>query len=150
MEPDAGKRCPFCTIPRERIFARNNLCFATWDVNPVSKGHTLLIPFRHVEDFFDTTPEEQQAILSLSVQVKEELDRRYHPAGYNLGVNVGAAAGQVVSHVHVHLIPRYPGDARGQKSGMRHVVPRPRESQAKLTGFMPERQRGKEEGSGEE
>ncbi|MDD1647198.1 MAG: HIT family protein [Methanomicrobiales archaeon] len=150
MAQDAGTRCPFCTIPRERIFAQNELCFATWDVNPVSKGHTLLIPFRHVADFFQTTPEEQRALLALSGQVKEVLDRRHHPAGYNLGVNVGAAAGQAVPHVHFHLVPRYPGDARGQGSGMRHVIPGSRETQAKLTGYLPKRVTKREEGGGEE
>ena len=145
MAQDTGKRCPFCTIPVVRIFARNELCFATWDINPVSRGHTLLIPFRHVVDFFETTPEEQRALLELVGRVKGELDRRYHPAGYNLGVNVGAAAGQVVPHVHFHLVPRYPGDAHGQGSGMRHVIPRPRETQAKLTGYLPKRKADKEE-----
>jgi diadenosine tetraphosphate (Ap4A) HIT family hydrolase len=91
-----------------------------------------------VADFFRTTPEEQQALLALAGQVKEELDRRYRPAGYNLGVNAGAAAGQVVPHVHLHLIPRYPGDARGQGSGIRHVIPRPRKTQMKITGPLPE------------
>ena len=66
MAQDTGKRCPFCTIPVVRIFARNELCFATWDINPVSRGHTLLIPFRHVVDFFETTPEEQRALLELA------------------------------------------------------------------------------------
>jgi diadenosine tetraphosphate (Ap4A) HIT family hydrolase len=138
MAHEQGERCPFCTIPAERIYARIGLCFATWDINPVSRGHTLLIPFRHVADFFQTTPEEQRAILALSLVVKEELDRRYHPDGYNLGVNVGLAAGQAVLHVHFHLIPRYPGDARGQGSGMRHVIPRSREIQMKITGPLPE------------
>ncbi|MDD1654273.1 MAG: HIT family protein [Methanomicrobiales archaeon] len=145
----AGKRCPFCTIAPVRIFARNDLSFATWDVNPVSRGHALIIPFRHVADFFETTPEEQRALLTLAVQVKEELDRRYHPAGYNLGVNAGPAAGQVVPHVHLHLIPRYPGDARGHGSGLRHVIPRPRETQAKLTGSLTEWQEGPGKGPGE-
>ncbi|MDD1660167.1 MAG: HIT family protein [Methanomicrobiales archaeon] len=143
-------RCPFCGIPEVRIYARNDLCFATWDVNPVSKGHTLLVPFRHVADFFETTAEEQRALLELAARSREELDRRYHPAGYNLGVNIGRAAGQAVQHVHFHLVPRYPGDAHGQGSGMRHVIPRSRETQAKLSGFLPSRRRGKEKAHGED
>jgi diadenosine tetraphosphate (Ap4A) HIT family hydrolase len=103
-----------------------------------------------VADFFETTPEEQRALLALASQVKGELDRRYRPAGYNLGVNVGTAAGQAVPHVHFHLVPRYPGDARGQGSGMRHVIPRIRETQEKLTGYLPKGTTGKGVGPGEE
>jgi diadenosine tetraphosphate (Ap4A) HIT family hydrolase len=118
-------------------------------VDPVSRGHTLLIPFRHVPAFFETTPEEQQALLALAAVAKEELDLRYHPAGYNRGVNIGMAAGQAVQHVHLHLVPRYPGDAHGQGSGMRHVIPRFRKTRAMLAGFLPSRKREKEEGPGE-
>jgi diadenosine tetraphosphate (Ap4A) HIT family hydrolase len=131
--------CPFCSARlRERIMLKNELAFAVYDINPVTKGHTLIIPFRHVGDFFETTPEEQAAFLELAGRLRELLDMRYHPSGYNLGVNIGRDAGQAIMHVHLHLIPRYPGDARGQGTGMRHVVPRVRVRQERLSDYDSE------------
>ena len=117
--------CPFCNIPEERITGRNKLAFSTWDVHPVTKGHTLVIPFRHVASFFETTPEEKVAVLEIIGFAREFLDERYHPEGYNIGVNVGAAAGQAVMHVHFHVIPRYRGDSGGRGSGLRYVIQKP-------------------------
>lgn len=71
--------------------------------------------------------------------VKEILDNRYHPSGYNIGVNVGQAAGQAIMHVHFHLIPRYTGDSRGERSGLRHVIPKPCVWQRKILDFYPMR-----------
>ncbi len=118
-------KCPFCNPIPGRVILENELAYALWDVNPVSRGHTLIIPFRHVPSFFDTTPEERAAIMEIVVAHRSRLDTRYNPAGYNLGVNVGQAAGQLIMHVHFHLIPRYTGDSHGQGSGLRHVSPRP-------------------------
>ncbi len=136
-EPDASVvNCPFCTDKiRERSIVRNELAFAVYDINPVTKGHMLIIPFRHVAGFFDTTPGEQAAFLDLAMKLKPILDQRYHPSGYNLGVNVGRDAGQAVMHVHWHLIPRYPRDADGKRSGMRHVLPETKSVQEKLSVF---------------
>jgi diadenosine tetraphosphate (Ap4A) HIT family hydrolase len=130
------KTCPFCN-PRlhERIIFRNEWAFTVYDINPISKGHTLIIPFRHVAGFFETTQEEQTAFLELAVRLRELLDQRYHPSGYNLGVNIGRDAGQAVMHVHLHLVPRYPGDAHGKGSGMRYVIPRQQVRQEKLSNF---------------
>ncbi len=130
------KACPFCS-PRlhERILLKNELAFGVYDINPVSKGHVLIIPFRHVAGFFETTLEEKSAFLELSVSLRELLDQRYHPSGYNFGVNIGHDAGQAVMHVHLHLIPRYPGDTQGKGSGMRFVIPRQLVRQEKLSDY---------------
>jgi diadenosine tetraphosphate (Ap4A) HIT family hydrolase len=128
--------CPFCrTKLHERMVMKNEFAFAVYDINPVSKGHTLIIPFRHVADFFETTLAEQAAFLELAGWLKELLDGRYHPSGYNFGVNVGRDAGQAVMHVHLHLIPRYPGDAHGHGSGMRHVISQIKVRQEELPDF---------------
>jgi diadenosine tetraphosphate (Ap4A) HIT family hydrolase len=133
------RSCPFCNPAAEHIMSRNELAYVQPDINPVSRGHMLIIPFRHVSSFFDVTREEQAAILALVHGLKEHLDTRYHPTGYNIGVNVGEAAGQTIMHVHFHLIPRYTGDARGQRSGLRHVIPKPCVWQRKISDFYPVR-----------
>jgi diadenosine tetraphosphate (Ap4A) HIT family hydrolase len=117
--------CPFCNPAREYIVLSNDLCYARWDINPVSRGHLLIIPFRHVSDFFDTTPKERNAIMDLAAgSSRAFLQEKFHPSGYNFGVNIGEAAGQVIGHVHFHLIPRYHGDARSKPNGMRNVIPK--------------------------
>ena len=102
--------CPFCKLPRDRIVFESELALAIRDKFPVSPGHTLILPKRHVASLFDTTPEEQAALLKLLRIARVDLDHVHHPAAYNVGVNDGAAAGQTVMHLHVHLIPRYRGD----------------------------------------
>jgi diadenosine tetraphosphate (Ap4A) HIT family hydrolase len=115
------KNCPFCSV--DSAFARNRLAIALEDRNPVNRGHSLIIPIRHVESFFDTTSGERAAILELSDEVRAILDRKYQPDGYNLGINVGAAAGQTVFHVHLHVIPRFLGDVANPRGGVRGVIP---------------------------
>jgi diadenosine tetraphosphate (Ap4A) HIT family hydrolase len=129
--------CPFCNPAREYILLSNDLCYARWDINPVSRGHVLIIPFRHVADFFDTTPEERNAVMDLAaVNSRAFLQERFHPSGYNFGVNIGEAAGQVIGHVHFHLIPRYHGDARSKPNGMRNVIPKIPVKQHHLQEFV--------------
>jgi diadenosine tetraphosphate (Ap4A) HIT family hydrolase len=115
--------CPFCHLPRERILLENELAFAFRDGYPVSEGHTLIVPRRHVRSFFDTTEQEQAAMLDLLGRAREELNASLRPAGYNVGINDGTAAGQTVMHVHVHLIPRYEGDRDDPRGGVRWVIP---------------------------
>jgi len=115
--------CPFCTLPRERIVTNNELAFVIRDAFPVSPGHTLVIPKRHVATFFDTTIEERLSMFELMDDAKRELDRELHPAAYNIGVNDGPAAGQTVPHLHIHLIPRYTGDNTDPRGGIRHIFP---------------------------
>jgi len=115
--------CPFCNPVADEIVAKNDLCYARWDGYPVSKGHLLVIPFRHVPDFFSMTVEEKQSVLALVDECKEVIEENLKPAGYNIGFNVGEAAGQTVMHCHCHVIPRYIGDVRDARGGVRGVVP---------------------------
>ncbi|EFK94879.1 histidine triad (HIT) protein [sediment metagenome] len=115
--------CPFCTLPNSRIITRNDLAIATRDAYPVTLGHTLVIPARHVASFFDATPAEREAMLSLLDSMKQRLQAEYSPAGYNIGINDGAAAGQTIAHLHIHLIPRYAGDQPDPRGGIRWVMP---------------------------
>lgn len=114
--------CPFCQTA-EDVVLRNELAYARYDKNPVAPGHLLLIPFRHVASYFDTSDEERRALLQLLDHAKTLLDARHTPAGYNIGVNVGDVAGQTIMHVHLHLIPRYPGDVENPRGGVRGVIP---------------------------
>jgi diadenosine tetraphosphate (Ap4A) HIT family hydrolase len=140
-EKPRERRCPFCNPEEKWVVLRNELAYARRDIRPVSQGHMLIIPFRHVPRFFDTTPEERAAIMDLTFLLRDYLEEHYHPAGYNFGVNIGEAAGQAIMHVHFHLIPRYRGDARGGRSGLRHVIPEPCVWQRKLGDFYPEQAR---------
>ncbi len=116
--------CPFCKAESEReIIASSSLSVAFYDGFPVSPGHALIIPKRHVASFFDLTKEEQLDLLKLVDEVKQLVEDTYHPNGYNIGVNVGEAAGQSIFHVHMHLIPRYQGDVPNPRGGVRGVIP---------------------------
>ena len=99
----------------------NKLAMAIRDEFPVSPGHTLIIPKRHVVTFFDTTTEERFAIFELMDKAKLALDAELHPAAYNIGVNDGAAAGQTIPHLHIHLIPRFAGDGDDPRGGVRWI-----------------------------
>jgi diadenosine tetraphosphate (Ap4A) HIT family hydrolase len=115
--------CPFCSPPAERVMERTPLVLVLRDGYPVSPGHALVIPRRHVGSFFAATPAEREAILDAIVRVKSTLDELHAPAGYNVGVNDGPAAGQTVAHCHVHVIPRYAGDVEDLRGGVRWVIP---------------------------
>ena len=116
---------PFLAAPRSDWVASNDLEFALRDRYPVSPGHTLIIPHRPVSSWFDATADEHIAMLALVDEVKRLLESgAERPDGYNLGVNVGEAAGQTVMHLHLHLIPRYRGDMDDPRGGVRHVIPR--------------------------
>lgn len=117
------RNCIFCNTLKERSIAENELCFAIRDGFPVSDGHTLIIPKRHVADYFDLTEEEILAMQLMMKEIKFQLDEELKPDGYNVGINVNEAAGQTVFHVHMHLIPRYFGDVENPKGGVRGVIP---------------------------
>lgn len=118
---DPNNPCIFCTA--RGVTRRNALAYSTRDSFPVSPGHSLIIPVRHCSSFFELSPEEMTACLELVVQEREALDREFTPGGYNVGVNVGRAAGQSVMHVHLHLIPRYAGDHPNPQGGVRQIIP---------------------------
>lgn len=113
--------CPFCREPRTVI--ENELAFVRYDSYPVNPGHCLVIPHRHIAEYFDATAEEKAAIWSLVDAMKARLDAEFQPDGYNVGVNIGPVAGQSVPHIHVHVIPRYRGDMENPKGGVRGVIP---------------------------
>ena len=116
-------KCPFCNPLDEDIVIRNELCYARWDRFPVSRGHLLVMPFRHTQDFFSMTPEERVALVNLVASCRDLMGENFSPAGYNIGFNVGPVAGQTVMHCHCHVIPRYVGDVEEPRGGVRGVVP---------------------------
>jgi diadenosine tetraphosphate (Ap4A) HIT family hydrolase len=105
------------------LVCANNLAAAFPDRFPLTPGHTLIVPHRHEADFFALAPEEQQAVWDLVEPVRRALDTEYRPAGFNVGLNIGAAAGQTVPHAHLHVIPRYPGDVPDPRGGIRWIIP---------------------------
>jgi diadenosine tetraphosphate (Ap4A) HIT family hydrolase len=115
--------CPFCFPKAEAIAFEHRLVRALWDAFPVSPGHLLVVPRRHVATWFDATDVERTAILKALDEAKALVDGRERPDGYNIGINVGRAAGQTVFHLHVHLIPRSVGDVDDPRGGVRHVIP---------------------------
>jgi diadenosine tetraphosphate (Ap4A) HIT family hydrolase len=115
--------CPFCSLPSDRVLHERPSAFAIRDGFPVSPGHTLIIPRRHVRSFFEVTDAERADLMALLAAARADLDREFRPAGYNIGINDGAAAGQTVPHLHIHLIPRYAGDRDDPRGGVRWVLP---------------------------
>jgi len=115
------KSCIFCGI--EQTLLENDLAYARYDAFPVTDGHILICPKRHIADFFETTQDERLAILELLENSKSLLDSEKSPNGFNIGINSGIAAGQTIMHAHVHLIPRYDGDMEDPRGGIRWVIP---------------------------
>ena len=115
--------CPFCSLPRERVIARNQFAIVLRDAYPISPGHTLVVPSRHVGSLFDVSADERAALMDLLAEAKRQLDVEFRPAGYNVGINDGPAAGQTVPHLHIHLIPRYVGDQSDPRGGVRWIFP---------------------------
>jgi diadenosine tetraphosphate (Ap4A) HIT family hydrolase len=115
------KPCVFCTLSQTQIIDRNAHGMTIRDGFPISPGHTLIIPLRHIGSFFQLTAEERTDLLALLDKAKVKLDEEYKPQGYNIGINDGAA-GQTVPHLH-HLIPRYNGDRQDPRGGVRWILP---------------------------
>lgn len=120
MESDGGS--VFTQMPQGAWIASNALAFAIHDSFPVSPGHSLVIPRRLIATWDDTTPDEREALLALVCQVKRQLRDEFDPDGFNVGVNEGAAAGQTIFHLHIHVIPRFTGDVPDPRGGIRHAV----------------------------
>ncbi len=115
--------CPFCNLPADRIISESDYTVTIRDGYPVSEGHTLIIPKRHVQSFFELQAIEKAAVLQALDEAKEALDNEFSPDGYNIGINDGEAAGQTVMHLHVHQIPRYKGDMEDPRGGVRWIFP---------------------------
>ena len=119
MAIDAAS-CELCAA--DNVLFENALAYVRHDSNSLSRGHVLVVPKRHVANFFDMTAEEQSAVLALLIQAQRASQAQHSPDGYNIGVNVGKAGGQARMHVHVHLIPRYAGDVADPRGGIRCVL----------------------------
>jgi len=117
------KTCPFCSLPQSRVIDSSPLGLVIRDAFPISPGHTLIIPKRHVGSFFDLEADERAELLALLCQAKVVADKEFSPQAYNIGINDGAAAGQTVPHLHLHMIPRFEGDLPDPRGGVRWVIP---------------------------
>lgn len=115
--------CLFCTIPQDRIIDSNEFGVAIRDGYPVSLGHTLIIPKRHIGSWFSISNDERLGLENLLCRAKDALQQEFNPDAYNIGINDGPAAGQTVPHLHVHLIPRYKGDQDDPRGGVRWIIP---------------------------
>jgi diadenosine tetraphosphate (Ap4A) HIT family hydrolase len=115
--------CFFCQLDERQIIFQDDLVMTIRDDFPVSQGHTLIIPKRHIVSFFEATEAEQMALLRALQAAQKDLNQQYAPDGYNIGINDGVAAGQTVMHLHIHLIPRYQGDCSNPRGGIRWIFP---------------------------
>jgi ATP adenylyltransferase len=116
--------CPFCNsnVETELLF-ESSTTYAILDKFPVNIGHTLIIPKRHCANYFELSINEQSDCWVMLNRAKEFLSKKFNPDGYNVGINIGETAGQTVLHVHIHLIPRYNGDVKDPRGGIRGVIP---------------------------
>jgi len=121
----SGKDCEFCEPKTNKIIAKEGPAFAIYDKFPVTPLHSLVIPKRHVSSFFDLDDMEVDAILRLLARMRTKiLTKDSTVKGFNIGVNIGEAAGQTIFHCHIHLIPRRHGDVENPRGGVRGVIPR--------------------------
>lgn len=117
------KVSPFFELDEQReLVFETATAFSIYDKFPVSIGHTLVIPKRVVSNYFDLTFREQSALWFMVNKVKLFLQQKYYPDGYNIGINIDETAGQTVSHMHIHIIPRYKGDVENPRGGVRGVI----------------------------
>ena len=119
-----NKPCLFCNIKASGLTDENKLAYASYDTYPVSKYHCLIIPKRHIKDYFELTEEEILACNQLTLKIKKEI-MNIDPSvkGFNIGTNSGIVAGQSIMHCHIHLIPRREGDVENPQGGVRSVIP---------------------------
>jgi diadenosine tetraphosphate (Ap4A) HIT family hydrolase len=114
--------CIFCQHDRS-VLAETTLSFAFLDSFPVSDGHALVLPRRHVASIWELLMEEYTDVFQLVREVRGILQERFEPQGFNIGVNCGEVAGQSVFHAHIHVIPRYAGDVPYPRGGVRNIIP---------------------------
>jgi diadenosine tetraphosphate (Ap4A) HIT family hydrolase len=117
--------CLFCELylKKDRILYENKTFWTLFDKNPVTNGHALAIPKRHVISFFDLKKTELSDLLDSLQNTKEIIDDKFNPDSYNMGINDGESAGRTIHHLHVHLIPRYKGDVENPVGGVRNIIP---------------------------
>lgn len=119
----APESCPFCQPTLGSIFFETTLVQGLWDGFPVSAGHALIVPRRHIARWSEATEAERQELTAAIEEVQRIIQAQRHPAGFNVGFNDGPAAGQTVRHLHIHVIPRYEGDVPDPRGGIRLVIP---------------------------
>ena len=121
---DPNNPCLFCNIKESSLVEENNLAYVSYDTYPVTDYHCLIIPKRHIKDYFDLTQEEIVACDQLIKKIKKEIEIKDKSVkGFNIGTNSGKVAGQSIMHSHIHLIPRREGDVKNPQGGVRSVIP---------------------------
>ena len=121
---DPNNPCIFCDVKKQDIIYENDYAFVSYDSYPVSKFHSLIIPKRHIKNFFDLNDKELYACNELIKKIKSKIENDDNLVeGFNLGTNAGSVAGQTIMHCHIHLIPRRKGDVKNPQGGVRGVIP---------------------------
>lgn len=116
--------CPFCAPEEERdLLTESASAYAMLDKYPVSPGHALIIPKKHIASYFELSLHQKTALWIMVDRVKNLINEKFHPDGFNVGINVGTPAGQTIPHAHIHLIPRYIGDMENPQGGVRGIIP---------------------------
>jgi len=121
---DPNNPCLFCNVTDSGFSHENDLAYVSYDSYPVAEHHCLVIPKRHIKDYFDLTNEELVACNDLIKIIKDEIiNKDKSVCGFNVGTNIGKVAGQSILHCHFHLIPRRVGDVENPQGGVRSVIP---------------------------
>ena len=120
---DQPPQCFFCSLPKARVLLETEHCLAFFDGFPVTEGHLLVIPKKHCPILHNLPPKELAEVWELVARSRSMLQEKYEPAGFNIGVNEGVAAGQTILHAHIHIIPRRLGDVPEPRGGVRWVIP---------------------------
>ena len=121
---DPNNPCIFCDVKKKDIIYENDYALVSYDSYPVSKFHSLIIPKRHIKNFFDLNDKELNACNDLIKKIKSKIENDDNLVeGFNLGTNAGSVAGQTIMHCHIHLIPRRKGDVKNPQGGVRGVIP---------------------------
>ncbi len=120
------KECYLCRVQKEKnekFILESNTFFCLYDNFPVTKGHCLIVPKKHIESFFDLNDDQLKNFYQIIKQVKEIIQKQFHPDAFNVGINDGKAAGRTINHLHIHLIPRYENDVENPRGGIRNIIP---------------------------
>ncbi|NMB48665.1 HIT family protein [Candidatus Kuenenbacteria bacterium] len=118
--------CLFCdkeNKEKHKIILENDLFYARWDNFPVSNGHAEVVSKKHIVSFFELNNEEVLQMYDLIIKVKEIITDKFKQDGFNIGLNEGLAAGRTIHHLHIHIIPRYEGDVKNPRGGIRNIIP---------------------------
>ena len=116
-------QCSLCDVAVDSIVREFHNVIAIRDAFPITEGHTLVVPRRHVGSIFELLDSDQAQLWQLVAQVRSILSEQLSPAGFNIGINDGVAAGQTILHAHIHIIPRYSGDVSDPRGGVRWIIP---------------------------